>query len=391
MTDSLNPKATTAHFAQRIVSWQRQHGRQHLPWQHHADPYKVWLSEIMLQQTQVSTVLSYYERFLERFPTVLALAKASQDEVMPYWAGLGYYARARNLHRCAQVVVNEYQGQFPRSSEQLATLPGIGPSTASAIAAFCFGERSPIMDGNVKRVFTRYFGIYGHPQKRAVDQTLWALARDVVAQSPADLNMAAYTQGQMDLGSMVCTRSKPRCGDCPLQTDCFALLHQKTHELPTPKPKAIQPERHCEMLILEWGHAILLEQRPDSGIWGGLWTLPQYDDTAALTLACQQLGAPLRSKQKMASLLHVFSHFKLHINPWHVRPSPMQRRPEPAATQQWVALTDLAQTALPAPVRKLIDGLYAHYVTGVRDDSDTPTSTNHTLPLALAEPSPHNS
>lgn len=350
-------KSDISSFAQTVVDWQREHGRQHLPWQHHTDPYKVWLSEIMLQQTQVSTVLGYYERFLARFPTVKSLAEAEQDEVMPYWAGLGYYARARNLHRCAQVVCSNFDGSFPDSSQLLATLPGIGPSTAAAIAAFCFGERSPIMDGNVRRVFTRYFGVYGHPQKRAVDLELWALASQVVDSSPADLNMAAYTQGQMDLGSMLCTRGKPDCLKCPLKNTCFAYANQLTHELPTPKPKTVQPQRYCEMLILESNGAILLEQRPDSGIWGGLWAFPQYENSDELYRACVAMGIQLTPEQKMSALLHVFSHFKLHINPWHVKQSaPILA--EPKANQEWVAITDLGSVGLPSPVKKIVEGLY---------------------------------
>ena len=349
--------SSIATFAQTIVQWQRLHGRQHLPWQQHTDPYKVWLSEIMLQQTQVATVLGYYERFLERFPTVQDLAGAQQDEVMPYWAGLGYYARARNLHRCAQVVCETFDGAFPTTSQQLATLPGIGPSTASAIAAFCFGERSPIMDGNVRRVFTRYFGVYGHPQKRAVDQKLWALAQQIIDLSPPELPMPAYTQGQMDLGSMVCTRGKPACHACPLQADCFAATHQKTHELPTPKAKTVQPERFCEMLILEREGAILFEQRPNTGIWGGLWVLPQYDTVETLQRYCQSLGVTINSEQKMAAMLHVFSHFKLHINPWYV-PVSSSVTVSLEANQQWVAIDQLDSVGLPAPVKKIVEGLY---------------------------------
>src|SRR5690606_11842265 len=203
------PQPCPQNLAEKVVAWQTTSGRHHLPWQNTQDPYRVWLSEIMLQQTQVATVLGYYERFLERFPTVQDLAAAEQDEVMPYWAGLGYYARARNLHRCAREVMEKWGGRFPATAADLATLPGIGRSTACAIAAFCFGERSPIMDGNVKRVFTRYFGIYGPTQKKAVENTLWAKADEMVELAPADLDMAAYTQGLMDLVSQCCTRSKP--------------------------------------------------------------------------------------------------------------------------------------------------------------------------------------
>ena len=208
-------------FAFRIATWQARSGRQGLPWQGTTDPYRIWLSEIMLQQTQVGTVIPYYLRFLERFPDIAALAAASQEEVMPYWAGLGYYARARNLHRCAQAVAAGWSGRFPPTAEQIACLPGIGRSTAAAIAAFAYGERSPILDGNVKRVFTRHFGIEGDPSRRAVDQRLWELADAQVAAAPG-LNMPAYTQGLMDLGATLCTRGKPECGQCPVADTCVA-------------------------------------------------------------------------------------------------------------------------------------------------------------------------
>ena len=219
-------------FSPRIVAWQRLHGRHDLPWQNTRDPYRIWLSEIMLQQTQVATVIPYYERFLARFPDVAALAAAAQEDVMPYWAGLGYYARARNLHRCAQEIARDWQGRFPPTAEAIATLPGIGCSTAAAIAAFAYGERSPILDGNVKRVFTRHFGIAGDPSKREVEQRLWALADTQVEVAP-DLDMAAYTQGLMDLGATLCTRGKPACDKCPVADTCVARREGRQAELPT--------------------------------------------------------------------------------------------------------------------------------------------------------------
>lgn len=343
-------------FAQRIVRWQRQHGRQHLPWQHTQDPYRIWLSEIMLQQTQVTTVLDYYTRFLTRFPTVQSLAQAQQDEVMPYWAGLGYYARARNLHRCAQVIVKDYQGVFPPHSEVLATLPGIGPSTAAAIAAFAYGERAPIMDGNVKRVFCRYFGIEGLTHLRATEKKLWELAHQVLELAPADLDMTAYTQGQMDLGSQICTRGTPSCAQCPLQDGCYAKTHQKQHLLPTPKPRAKQPERRCHLLIWEQNEQILVEQRPDQGIWGGLLALPQFENQEQLQQFLLNHGVSLSTKQKMATLTHVFSHFKLHITPWWVRQVTVH---EPAPHQQWLSLTQAPHAAFPAPIKKLIQAICA--------------------------------
>ncbi|QHS37624.1 A/G-specific adenine glycosylase [Alcaligenes faecalis] len=349
------PEPRPQDLAEKVVAWQKTSGRHHLPWQNTQDPYRVWLSEIMLQQTQVATVLGYYERFLERFPTVKALATAEQDEVMPYWAGLGYYARARNLHRCAREVMEKWDGRFPDNAMDLATLPGIGRSTACAIAAFCFGERSPIMDGNVKRVFTRYFGIYGPTQKKAVENTLWAKADEVVELAPASLDMAAYTQGLMDLGSQCCTRSKPTCSLCPLQSDCYAHTHQAQSELPSPKERIRQDERYAHVLILELNGQVLLEQRPDKGIWGGLLTLPQFDD--AISLQTAALHWSDEEAIALASFQHVFSHFKLHITPWLLQVDESLLA-EPVAGQQWQDHDALEQTALPAPIRKLLLGLY---------------------------------
>lgn len=361
-------------FAATIVTWQKQHGRHKLPWQQTHDPYRIWLSEIMLQQTQVSTVLGYYERFLQRFPTLQALAQASQADVMPYWAGLGYYARARNLHRCAQEICTHWDGQFPREPEQIATLPGIGQSTAAAIAAFAWGTRSPIMDGNVKRVFTRHFGIYGRPGLTATEKTLWATAQAVMEHAPASLDMTAYTQGLMDLGSMCCTRSQPDCSRCPVQTSCYAREFSVQHELPVRKPKKVIPEHQCAMLILTNGDNILLEQQASPGIWGGLWSLPRYDDADNLEVACAHMGLATHDAQKMAPLLHTFSHFRLYIEPWLVQyEGPLLAQSSPL--RNWVSVTDLPTTALPAPVKKILAGLYPEpqkgaTINGVLADSD---------------------
>ena len=238
---SADPASPIGDFAGTVAEWQKRAGRHHLPWQGTHDAYKIWLSEIMLQQTQVGTVVAYYTRFLERFPTLRALALATQDEVMPFWAGLGYYARARNLHRCAQELLAQWDAQFPRRAEEIMQLPGIGRSTAAAIAAFAYGAREPIMDGNVKRVFTRYFGIYGSPGQRAVELALWQKAETIISAAPPDLDMAAYTQGLMDLGSAFCTRTRPNCLQCPLSTHCYARLKSRQHELPTPSKKSQSP------------------------------------------------------------------------------------------------------------------------------------------------------
>ncbi|MBF6615900.1 MAG: A/G-specific adenine glycosylase [Candidimonas sp.] len=347
-----------ADFASTIVQWQQEHGRHHLPWQGTRDPYRIWLSEIMLQQTQVATVIGYYERFLQRFPDIATLAAASQDEVMPYWAGLGYYARARNLHRCAQTLVVQWNGRFPQQAADIATLPGIGPSTAAAIAAFAHGERSPIMDGNVKRVFTRYFGIHGITSERATEKALWEQAHAALACAPASLDMIAYTQGLMDLGSQRCTRGRPACEACPLQTGCYARRNACQHELPTPKKKKAIPERLCLMLVARHNDHILLERQPSPGIWGGLWSLPKYEDRLTLEAASLALGMSGVPAQKMAAFSHTFTHFKLHIEPWYTEVGSGGAVMEVGSGRSWTAIGELSETALPAPVRKILDGLF---------------------------------
>ena len=348
-------KMSVADFALRVCEWQRDHGRHHLPWQSDRDPYRIWLSEIMLQQTQVTTVIPYFERFLSRFPTVQALAAADQDVVMAHWAGLGYYARARNLHRCAQVLVAEHDGRFPPSSAEIAQLPGIGRSTAAAIAAFSYGERSPIMDGNVKRVFTRYFGIHGYPGLRAVEQRLWALAEEVISTAPPSLDMAAYTQGQMDLGAQVCRRSKPACDVCPLAEGCVAKRLALQQTLPERRPKKTIPEKSCAMLVLHQDGHILLEKQPDQGIWGGLWSLPSFETSDHLAVSCRGKGIELSTENRMAAFVHTFTHFKLHIEPWHVQAPCRTAEPEPG--QSWVSFEALDDTAMPTPIRKIVSEL----------------------------------
>lgn len=342
-------------LAARVCAWQREHGRHHLPWQDSRDPYRIWLSEIMLQQTQVGTVIPYYQRFLERFPDIETLAGADQEDVMPYWAGLGYYARVRNLHRCAQVLTAEHGGRFPPSAQDIAQLPGIGRSTAAAIAAFAYGERSPIMDGNVKRVFTRFFGIHGYPGLRAVEQRLWNLAEAAVEQAPADLDMAAYTQGLMDLGAQVCTRGKPQCAACPLAGDCEARRQGLQHALPEPRPRRSIPDRHCAMLLLHGDGHVLLEKQPQPGLWGGLWSLPRYDSSQELADSCLAQGIPVPDEGRMATFVHTFTHFRLHIEPWLLEAAP--HAAEPAPGQSWIAFERLDHTAVPAPVRSLLAAL----------------------------------
>ncbi|HTR09728.1 MAG TPA: A/G-specific adenine glycosylase [Paraburkholderia sp.] len=349
-------------FAPRLIAWQREHGRHDLPWQNTRDPYRIWLSEIMLQQTQVSTVIPYYARFLERFPTVEALAGASDDDVMALWAGLGYYSRARNLHRCAQVVAHTHGGRFPSTVEALAELPGIGRSTAAAIASFAFGARATILDGNVKRVLARVFGVEGFPGEKRVENAMWTLAESLVPGAAAsDADVSAYTQGLMDLGATLCGRGKPDCVRCPFASDCVAKTTGRQRELPAARPKKAVPTRRTWMLVLLADDAVMLEKRPPSGIWGGLWSLPEAADEAALVERAQAFGASRErasAGSPLAPLTHTFTHFKLDIEPRVVE---LQREAAPleASDNQtaWVPLREIDAYGVPAPVRKLLDAL----------------------------------
>lgn len=352
-------------LANRIIAWQRAHGRHDLPWQNTHDPYRIWLSEIMLQQTQVSAVIEYYQRFLRHFPTVASLAAASSESVMAQWAGLGYYARARNLHACAQRIMKDWNGIFPSDANGLATLPGIGPSTAAAIAAFCYGERAAIMDGNVKRVFARYFAIEGDPTQRATELQLWQRAYVELPSVKTCVNdplaMARYTQGQMDLGATVCTRSRPKCLQCPLEKSCLARRTGRTEELPWPRKRKVLPERSTRMLIACHAEHVLLEQRPTQGIWGGLWSLPEYEGDVSMEQACAQLGLAPRHIQTLTPFLHVFTHYRLTITPilayLSERTPPKEQEQDGATLRRWVRCNTLHTLGLPAPVRKLLEGL----------------------------------
>jgi A/G-specific adenine glycosylase len=341
-------------FSDEVIRWQKQHGRHALPWQNTRDAYRIWLSEIMLQQTQVAAVIPYYQRFLVRFPDVATLAAAPADEVMAHWSGLGYYTRARNLHRCAQRVVADYGGVFPGDPALLAELPGIGRSTAAAIAAFSCGARAAILDGNVKRVFCRVFGIDGFPGAKTVEDKLWQRAVALLPQQDVE----SYTQGLMDLGATVCTRSTPACERCPLAPRCAALATARVSQLPARKPKKAIPERQTAMLVITDGERVLLEQRPDSGIWGGLLSLPEVTDGEgdALTSRIHSAVAPfgsVASCERLQPFSHGFTHFKLHVAPYRVR---LERRLELAGqlNHVWYAADRLATAPLPAPVKKLL-------------------------------------
>lgn len=338
-------------FADRLIAWHRRDGRHDLPWQGTRDPYRVWLSEIMLQQTQVDTVMPYYRRFLERFPDVASLAGAPADDVLALWSGLGYYARARNLHKAAQAVMSRFGGVFPRTADELETLPGIGRSTAAAIACFCFDERVAILDGNVKRVLCRHFGIEGFPGERKVELALWALAESLLPEK----DIALYPQAQMDLGATVCTRGKPRCLHCPVNDSCVARREGRESELPEPRPRKAVPRRSCDLLLLEADGEVLLEQRPASGIWGGLYSLPELvEGELPEEGALRYLGLPLEGWQALAPVEHVFTHFRLAIQPWALS---IEKRPPQLGEGRlcWVERSRLGDIGLPAPVRRLLE------------------------------------
>ncbi|MFZ6750502.1 A/G-specific adenine glycosylase [Undibacterium sp. Ren11W] len=359
----LQASYTDPQFSAAIISWQKQHGRHALPWQQTNDAYRVWLSEIMLQQTQVSAVIPYYQRFLQSFPTVFALAAASSEQVMEHWSGLGYYTRARNLHQCAKLVVAQYQGQFPADPALLQQLPGIGRSTAAAISAFSYGTLAAILDGNVKRVFARVFGIDGYPGSKPIEDALWLRAEALLPRQ----DIQAYTQGLMDFGATLCTRSSPSCERCPLQTRCLAYAQGRTAELPVRKPKKLQKHKQALMLVLIHEGQVLLEQRPDSGIWGGLLSLPEIggmrDFQAAEVLAMsEQLPAArhlfgqfgeLTEMLALPDFTHVFTHFKLHVTPLRAQIS-KRHAMVAEARYVWADMATIQSAALPAPIKALL-------------------------------------
>ena len=368
-----------SNFSTALINWQREHGRHGLPWQS-ADAYRVWLSEIMLQQTQVATVIPYYQRFIASFPDVAALAAASEEQVLAHWSGLGYYARGRNLHRAAQIVMASHAGEFPRYFEQIIELPGIGRSTAAAICALAYHQRYAILDGNVKRVLARHCGITGWTGDKKVEALLWQHAEARLP--PGDV--AIYTQALMDMGATLCTRSKPKCADCPVQTDCNALHTRRTAELPTPRPRKAVPERRATFLLLMHGNDIMLEKRAPQGVWGGLLSLPQFDSEAAALLWCAQQGvvsdkqsrhpsdnersdvASLRSGgdtldamrlcEALMPFTHTFTHFKLHISPLLLRVTDKPLQVQQAGTV-WVDVAEAQGGAIPTPVRLLLEQL----------------------------------
>ncbi|WP_270175016.1 A/G-specific adenine glycosylase [Diaphorobacter sp. ED-3] len=347
----------SAELATQVVRWQAAHGRNHLPWQNTRDAYRVWLSEIMLQQTQVATVLEYYARFLARFPDVRQLAAAAQDEVLALWSGLGYYSRARNLHRCAQIVVHQHGGEFPRTVDELAALPGIGRSTAGAIAAFCFGARAPILDANVRRVLTRVLGFGADLAEAKNERALWQQAEALLPRQDLSHAMPRYTQGLMDLGAGICLPRNPNCLLCPLQEACVARRDGNPQDYPVRTRKLKRSAQAWWLLLRQDGAGRLwLERRPPIGIWAGLYCPPVYDSRAALDEALQ-LHASCDARD-LPAFTHVLTHRDLHLHPVLARDATPQPNAHCAEQQSgWFAPAQWPALGLPAPVRKLLASL----------------------------------
>jgi A/G-specific adenine glycosylase len=338
-------------FSRGVVEWQRRDGRHDLPWQGTRDPYRIWVSEIMLQQTQVATVIPYYERFMARFPDVAALAAADLDAVLTHWSGLGYYSRARNLHRAAVAVVELHGGRFPSTFDEVAALPGIGRSTAGAIMVFAYGARHAILDGNVKRVLARACGIAGFPGDKTTSDALWDAANGLLPRQ----GIEAYTQGLMDLGATICRRVKPLCLMCPVNECCVARREGRIDAIPAPRPRKPLPHRDTVMLVLEHRGALLLEKRPAPGIWGGLWCFPELsagDDAEAVCL--HRYGAEARALEDLPDIEHGFTHYSLTISPRRMEAKRIvPRAAEPG--QQWLPIEAARAAAIPAPVKRILE------------------------------------
>jgi len=340
-------------FAARLLQWFDRNGRHDLPWQHPRTPYRVWLSEVMLQQTQVRVVIPYFERFVAALPDLPSLAAASRDDVFALWSGLGYYARARNLHAAAQHCVERHQGELPRELEALVALPGIGRSTAGAILAQAWGDRHPILDGNVKRVLARYHAVEGWPGLPAVERRLWELA----AHHLPERRLADYTQAQMDFGATLCTRANPACAICPLQPDCTAFREGRVGELPTPRPGKILPRRTAVVLFArDDQQRVLMQRRPAGGVWASLWSLPEAVDSAgAHAWFDRHLAGDYHAAERLPPITHAFSHYRLELQPLRWRGVEMRSRVADNADLRWVGRDQFAALGIPAPIRTLIE------------------------------------
>lgn len=366
MTDCPALVLDPLRFQRRLLDWFDQHGRHDLPWQHQRTPYRVWVSEIMLQQTQVATVIPYYERFMARFPDVGSLAVANQDDVLHLWTGLGYYARGRNLHKAAQVICDVHDGELPlHDVDALMALPGIGRSTAGAIIAQSTGRRGVILDGNVKRVLTRLHAVEGWPGRSAVERQLWVLADSY---TPCQ-RVADYSQAMMDLGATLCRRGMPDCGSCPFSDVCLAHQRGEQRRFPESKPKKALPTRHTLMLMLQdEAGRVLLEQRPPTGLWGGLWSLPQFDCEADLQAWLDRYAPAAKPGSTWPAFTHVFSHFRLNITPQPARFTGVGGVGEKG---RWVDPANPGDIGLAAPVKGLLESLvpFSLVAQTVIDDS----------------------
>jgi A/G-specific adenine glycosylase len=334
-------------FADLLITWHAKSGRHHLPWQQSKDPYSVWVSEIMLQQTQVATVIDYYHRFMKKFPTIKALAHADEEEVMQLWSGLGYYRRARFLHEGAQMIIDEMDGRFPSEFDMMIKIPGIGRSTAGAIAAFSFNQKKAILDGNVKRVLSRYFLITEWTGLPKIEKKLWDYAISLLPNK----NIDTYTQALMDLGATICNK-KPQCGLCPLKKTCLAFEKNKVHLVPVPRPKKKIPTECTHMVIIKHHDEILLVKRPEGGIWGGLWSLPQFEDTSTTPKAWvkKTFGLETSLLEKNLKASTTFTHFKLDIT-YSVLEAKLQRSKTP---HTWLSLNNIEGAAIPAIIKKML-------------------------------------
>ena len=340
---------TPSDFQQQVLDWFNLNGRKDLPWQQDITPYKVWLSETMLQQTQVATVIPYFHAFITQFPTIEDLAAAPIDAVLHRWAGLGYYARARNLHKSAQIIVE--QGYFPDNLEDLITLPGIGQSTAGAILSIAFKKSHPILDGNVRRVLARFKGIYGWPGNTQINKQLWGISSALTPQN----RVAEYTQAMMDLGATLCTRSKPACEQCPLNSHCLAKATETVHLLPTPKPSKIIPIKQLTFLLLKNNQQeLVMIKRPSKGIWGGLWSLPEFDSIISAIEWCNVNQLPVIHSQSLAPQRHTFSHYHLDYSTLIIQTENPINIVMEANQSVWYKMADIGQLGLPAPIKLLI-------------------------------------
>ena len=351
-------------FSDQIISWQKTHGRHNLPWQNTVDPYAIWVSEIMLQQTQVTAVIGYYAKFMLRFPSIEKLANATQEQVLQHWSGLGYYSRARNMHNAAQKIVDDFNGVFPQRFDDIYSLPGIGRTTAAAISTFALNTPYPILDGNVKRVFARHFNIAGYTATPKVAEILWQIAE---RENPSDANKnkslktisdaISYTQGLMDLGATICTRSKPKCSVCPVNSSCLAFAYNIVNTLPTPKPRKVLPEKSVVMLVLISNNEVMLEKRAPIGIWGGLWSLPEVleGENAYTTILNSNDIKQNTQDIILDQLTHTFTHFKLHITPLLVYSTKSLQVSQSATI--WLPIDDAIDAAIPTPIRKILMAL----------------------------------